>query len=1076
MTTGYASPVGGALIGGTAPLSFTSAASTAQVDSNVKVEWDFDNDGDFDQAVEDITSYVRSAQTSTGRDFPSSLTGRAGPGKLKLTLTNDDDRFSYFNTASPLNVSPFSLKTGRKIRVRTTDGVLGAGTISYVGIGAVAVGNNASVVPALPTGLQSADRSIGRNADLMIIAAAIRNSGTGTVNTPDGWTPWIVSGNFAILAKYYEAGDTAPTVTFTGGVANATTQAQCFAYRDVHQTLSRALTGSIAQLNGAATNVAVPGLVGPDDNVTTVLAVWRQGTGTSINQLSGQFMTEISDSPTATGDDAYLEIQYRLGGGVNFKTFSSTTLTVTGGTSVISRAIVFQLTGAVARPDPVLLVRDRFTRSINSSTMGNAETGQTWLVSGGGGFGIRDGRAEAPAPFDGGTTGVSILETIETGTTDHYVQGSIPMQVQDGRVGLIARYLDANNYVRCYYDGADRSVTLEERVAGVTTLLSAFAIEAWDGMTMGLGVANQKATIYLGGTPLDTANLTRAVTGTSAGLYGLWETHSDVRPAVDDFYVWDRVREDIDGVIWTGYVTKVKPTVKVGELKTAELTAEGPLLVAAVAGAPAPRIPRIVGESDSGLNHSVPAGCIVGDIMARANLLHPPHPLPTNPLSHLGPHAVDDGKALELARQVELTERGFMRETVEGAVVFEDRDYRDGRSSSAWFSDTPHVGQYPITEIDPFDEQTQIVNQAVARVAPTCPTVVDVTNQADSDPSVLDVLIVVPDVAAGDLVLVFIACSADATDVEFGCPPPWKSHRDLRQREGNGMRIFSLICDGSESGDVVAFYKGTTLGSYIAHIYTIRDWYGTDDGIKLGRVSPATNAYPVTPGWSRAPALYIVFQCAIGSSAGILWGPLDTPPPVGYDYLSLEGLVFVTASPAFETGVESVYKLDVTDTEQPRAWENVFQDALILETVCVAVRGYDGPLQKATIDNPKAVGGEGLYVVVDDVDSQHDHNIIRTNQDVPALHYTEADARDWCDGVIADFSTDRPIVTISFIATKTAALRLLAMRLRVSHKITLTATGNAGLGIEGDFWVEAKHDSFSHGVKLWVTTLELSPA
>jgi hypothetical protein len=108
---------GGVRVGGSATMAFVHAG---QVESDIVVEWDLDNDGDFDQAIEDITSYVLSLETSTGRDWPSQLTGKAGPGQLRMTLRNDDDRFSYFNTASPLATSPFSLRTGRKLRVRTS--------------------------------------------------------------------------------------------------------------------------------------------------------------------------------------------------------------------------------------------------------------------------------------------------------------------------------------------------------------------------------------------------------------------------------------------------------------------------------------------------------------------------------------------------------------------------------------------------------------------------------------------------------------------------------------------------------------------------------------------------------------------------------------------------------------------------------------------------------------------------------------------------------------------------------------------------------------------------------------------
>ncbi len=90
------------------------------VDSSITVEWDADNDGNTDQTEEDITAYVEDLQVTVGRDFPSQISGRSVPGTLRATLNNDDGRFGFFNTSSPLNTSPFSLKSGRKIRVRTS--------------------------------------------------------------------------------------------------------------------------------------------------------------------------------------------------------------------------------------------------------------------------------------------------------------------------------------------------------------------------------------------------------------------------------------------------------------------------------------------------------------------------------------------------------------------------------------------------------------------------------------------------------------------------------------------------------------------------------------------------------------------------------------------------------------------------------------------------------------------------------------------------------------------------------------------------------------------------------------------
>jgi hypothetical protein len=1060
------SPVGGAIGSGSAPVVFTAAPAGPSVNSNLEVTWDFDNDGDWDSAVEDITGYVMSAESFTGRDMPSSLAGKSGPGKLRLALNNTDDRFSPMNTASPLNTAPFSLKTGRRVRVRTTDGVLGASLISYVGAGALAAGSNASVFPALPAGLVP--------GDTMLIVASIRNSGTGTVNTPGGWANLFTSGNVTVLGRVYQTDDPTPTVSFAGGVANATTLAQCIAFRGCRQNLVALVGQSAAQLNGSAQNINVPGLTVTDANQAVVVVAWKQDDWTSITDLSGQGLTEISDSFSLLGDDAAHAIDYKIETGA--ANFTATTMTVTGGGAAISRALVFTLRPAVDLVDPVLLAVDRFDRA-DSAQLGTDEWGTPWVVRAATGFAIKNGCAAANDDRVALAPGADVISTLDVGTVDHYVQASIPHVTQDGRVGLVVRWVDVNNHTRAYYKTEVRGLLVEDVKAGVVTQLgSTWFIESWEAMTLGLGVANQTVTLYLGGFPLQTYQIGRPLTGTSIGLYGWWETWSDLPPTLDDLYVWDRVASDLDGVLWTGTVKGRVTQAAAGALKVATVDCEGPLSAAAQTTVPAPRVCRTVGEhiGTGGPNHSVPAGALVGDIMARAGTLHPPHPLAGSQISSLGPVAVADGKALALARMVEVNERGFLKETPQGQTAFEDRLYRAGDQSKAWFTDTPGRGQYGYRSCVPFDSATQIVNQATARVAATAPTVVSSTYTFDQD-SALTVSVVLPSLEVGQLVLVFIACSADAANVEFGCAPPWKAERSLRQAEGNGIRIFSLIATGFEGGTTAYFYKGTSAGSFTAHTYVITDWYGTEDGIKVGRVSPGMDAYPISPGWSRAPALYIMHQSIIGATSVSPVTATPSVPPAGYAFTTLDSSGIITGTLALSTAMTSVHKTDVTDTENPRPWLNLYKDYLLLESVVVAVRGYDGPLGKPTIDNPKATGGAGLFVTSSNLESQYEHNLIRSNPEVPVLMYDEADAGDWTDGVVAEFAEDRPILAIEFVASKSAALRALAMRLRLSDRITVTATGRSGLGIEADFHVEGIGHKFTQGTKLWVCRLECSP-
>lgn len=1061
MTTGYSSPVGGARVSGTAPASFTSGVAAARVDSNVVIEWDFDNDGDFDESVEDITSLVLSAETWYGRDYPSNLTGKSGPGQMRLTLNNDDDRFSFFNTGSPLNADPFSLNVGRMIRARTTTAGA-ASDISYVGIGAVAVASNASVAPALPTGLAE--------HDLLVVLAAIRNSGTGTVNTPAGWYPLLTSGNVKVLGKFVgedPSTETAPTVTFAGGVANATTQAQCFALRGTHRVLREVLATSIAQLNGSAQNIAVPGLVAaatahmadPDD-VTMVVCGWKQDDWTSVAQLSGQLFTEISDSPTVTGDDAGLEIQYRIGGFSGAKTFTGTSLTVTGGAAAISRGLVLAFTPYAGDTDPVLLARDRFGR-VDSANLNTAETGQAWTKQVGNGFAVISHFVQVPEPISPTNYLSDIIETVDVGVADCYVQASLPFRAQDSAAGIVARFTDTSNFVVLYEE--DNVLVLREVVAGSGTTLDTYALDSWDGMNIGLGVLDQTATAYIGGVAVMSGTTSGTGTGSKAGVYGWYTSNADRRPAVDDFYVWDKLAGPIDGMIWTGWVSEVGGNVAAGELKTVTVDAAGSLSRAPTTYVPAPRIPSPL----------TPPGIIVGDTMARSAMLHPPGQIGTGS-ARLGPYGVPDDYALNLIRGVEQAEQGFLHETPEGWVGFQDGDYRDTVSSSAWFTDTPGDGQYGYSAISPYEQRSQIYNRVSARVAPSPPTVSrNLPLDAGFSGYASDLAVTFTQTQPGDLVVAFLVTSM-YPGVNWNAPEGWTSHRDVGA--GLGMRIYSHICDENLDGTTVTFLSNAIFatGYWFARVYRFENWLGTQSGFVIGDVSTGNNAKAIDHGWEREPSAFVWFQCSVrAGTGGIVVHDTDGRPPPGYPFANFGGVRGVGPPDAEECGYIDTCKIDCTERENPLP-ANAITNYDIRESVVIAVRGYDGDNTRTNLTTNETIF-DGQVITVEDLDSQLDHNFIRSNPDVPALFYTADDARAYALDVLADKADDRPIFSLMFYPSKSAALRTQAIERKVSDRITVTATGNSGLGIEGDFYIESVAHKWSNGTKLWQTTWDLSP-
>jgi len=87
--------------------------------SSYRVLVDWNNDGDYDDTYDDITSDVLSLQWRRGRDYASQLTGRSSAGKLQATLINTDGKYSPSNTSSVLTGS---ILPGRAVRLNSGSG------------------------------------------------------------------------------------------------------------------------------------------------------------------------------------------------------------------------------------------------------------------------------------------------------------------------------------------------------------------------------------------------------------------------------------------------------------------------------------------------------------------------------------------------------------------------------------------------------------------------------------------------------------------------------------------------------------------------------------------------------------------------------------------------------------------------------------------------------------------------------------------------------------------------------------------------------------------------------------------
>lgn len=255
----------------------------------------------------------------------SILTAAVGVSDTSLTLRTPSTR--WCTTADDATQFPFDLEIGGE---RVTCTAISDTAATFVAAGTAAHASNASVSPGLPAGLVE--------GDALLVLAAIRNSGFGAPVAPAGYETLAISGNVAIFAKYAAAGEVAPTVTFTGGVANATTSAQCAAWRNcslgVHRSASafNSAPGQHIEHRPALLNMRHKGCV-------VIYAGWKQDDWTSVATVSGA--TEIGEPSSTTGDDQGLVWDYLIQTAA--ADVAGGSFTVTGGGDAISRSIVLAL-------------------------------------------------------------------------------------------------------------------------------------------------------------------------------------------------------------------------------------------------------------------------------------------------------------------------------------------------------------------------------------------------------------------------------------------------------------------------------------------------------------------------------------------------------------------------------------------------------------------------------------------------------------------------------------------------------------------------------------------------------------
>lgn len=171
-------------------------------------------------------------------------------------------------------------------------------------------------------------------------------------------------------------------------------------------------------------------------------------------------------------------------------------------------------------------VTDSFNRADNSSSIGNADSGETWTVWGGGGvsFGITSNTAYQPT--NGSGTNVDVGTYIDGGTVARTIQVTITTAQTGNSVGagLTFRHEDVNNhFLFMFYRSGGGSLFwfLQKVVVGANTTIANASASAITG-TLKVVDTGSNIKVYIDGVQVGTGggySETALNTKTKQGLY-----------------------------------------------------------------------------------------------------------------------------------------------------------------------------------------------------------------------------------------------------------------------------------------------------------------------------------------------------------------------------------------------------------------------------------------------------------------------------------------------------------------------------------------------------------------------------
>ena len=174
--------------------------------------------------------------------------------------------------------------------------------------------------------------------------------------------------------------------------------------------------------------------------------------------------------------------------------------------------------------NPALWARakDSFNRADNATSLGSADTGQTWAVLNGGPWGIVSKQAYQPGNVAGS------VAVVDATVSDGVVQ--VSLSTMGTGAGLVFRASDASNFWKLYASGS--TYVLAKRVAGADTTVATISVAPSSGDLLSVALSGPAITVAINGVQRAVASDSFNQTATKHGLHA-----SDNVARFDDFSV-----------------------------------------------------------------------------------------------------------------------------------------------------------------------------------------------------------------------------------------------------------------------------------------------------------------------------------------------------------------------------------------------------------------------------------------------------------------------------------------------------------------------------------------------------------